>query len=128
MGSDTHFVFGGTEMEDRGKVVKLLRQSGGCVVIATNIFDEGMDFPELDVVLMARGWRSPIATIQSAGRGTRVSGDKKSFMVIDFYDRAHRVLKQHSNARIKSYKSKNWNVIMKKDIQEIGLSLSGSTV
>jgi superfamily II DNA or RNA helicase len=120
MGSEAYFVFGGSEMEDRNKVASVLNDPANRdkAVITTNIFDEGMDFPSLDVVIMARGWKSPIATIQSAGRGTRVVEGKGTFTVIDFYDRMHRVLKKHSNDRMKAYRSKGWNIIMKKDINE----------
>jgi superfamily II DNA or RNA helicase len=125
MGSEACFVYGGTQTQDRDKVVEFLNQSGGKVVIATSIFDEGMDFPSLDVVILARGWESPIATLQSAGRGTRISKGKYAFTVIDFYDRCHKALKRHSNSRIKAYRSKGWNVIMKKDINQTGVYFDG---
>ena len=128
MGENAKFVYGGTETEDRAKVKTIFKEKGGQVVVSTNIFDEGMDFPELDVVLLARGWESPIATIQSAGRGTRVSKGKNSFFVIDFYDRTHKVLKRHSVSRMNSYKRKGWEVVSQKETGGNPLHLVSSTV
>ena len=127
-GSESDFVHGSTDVEERGKVGEALRGEGGKIVIATNIFDEGMDFPDLDVVLLARGWESPIATVQSAGRATRVTDSKKNFLVIDFYDRTHKILKKHSNTRIRTYKQKGWDVIIKAQLDKKPLLLLRSAV
>ena len=117
-GEHSVFVNGGSDSKDRDAVAQSLAKEGGRVVISTNIFDEGMDFPELDVVVLARGWESPIATVQSGGRGSRVTDTKKSFTVVDFYDRSHRVLKKHSDSRIKVYKSKGWEVTTHQKLQK----------
>jgi len=76
-------------------------QSG--VLIATGVIEEGIDNPNIDVLVNAAGGKSSIVTKQRIGRGLRFK-EGKVLKVIDFVDLAHPLLFKHSFARYKIYK------------------------
>lgn len=53
-------------------------------LITVDIFNEGVDIPEVNQVLMLRPTQSPIVFVQQLGRGLRKSADKEYVVVIDF--------------------------------------------
>ena len=55
------------------------------VIIATQIFDEGVDLPSLDVVILAAGGKSSIKLTQRVGRVLRPLPGKKA-LIVDFID------------------------------------------
>jgi len=82
------------------------------VLISSPIFDEGIDIPEVDAIVLAGGGESTIKTIQRIGRGVRKSHNKQNLVVIDFFDQHHYILKRHSQSRIKACKrEKEFQVI-----------------
>ena len=54
------------------------------VVFSVDIFNEGLDVPNIDTVLMLRPTESPVIFLQQLGRGLRVDANKDSLTVIDF--------------------------------------------
>lgn len=71
------------------------------VVFSVDLFNEGVDVPEVDVLLMLRPTESPLLFIQQLGRGLRRNKDKTVCTVLDFvahhrkefrYDRRFRAL------------------------------------
>jgi len=54
------------------------------VIFAVDIFNEGVDVPSIDTVLMLRPTESAIIWLQQLGRGLRVSADKERLVVIDY--------------------------------------------
>ena len=79
------------------------------VLIATTIFQTGVDIPEITHLVNARGLKSEIATLQALGRALRTHDSKKEVHVFDFKDDAP-YLSKHSKERVKSYKSLNFTV------------------
>ena len=79
------------------------------VLIATTIFQTGVDIPEITHLVNARGLKSEIATLQALGRALRTHESKKEVHVFDFKDDAP-YLSKHSKERVKSYKSLNFTV------------------
>ncbi len=53
-------------------------------IITVNIFNEGVDIPEVNQVLLVRPTQSSIIFIQQLGRGLRKTKDKEYVVVIDF--------------------------------------------
>lgn len=80
------------------------------ILIVTSIFDEGIDLPNLQVLILAGGGKSQIQGVQRIGRGCRTYKDKAEFYVYDFMDLEHDIFQKHSKARIKEYKRQGWNV------------------
>ncbi len=54
------------------------------VIFTVDIFNEGIDIPSINLVLMLRPTNSPIVFIQQLGRGLRKYEDKKYLTVLDF--------------------------------------------
>ena len=72
------------------------------VLIATSVIEEGIDNPNIEVLVNAAGGKSPIVTSQRVGRGLRFR-EGKVLKVVDFVDLAHPLLFKHSHARYKIY-------------------------
>ena len=53
-------------------------------MFAVDIFNEGLDVPEIDTVLMLRPTESPVVFLQQLGRGLRTSDGKGHLAVVDF--------------------------------------------
>lgn len=54
------------------------------VVFSVDIFNEGLDIPEVDMVMFLRPTESPTIFLQQLGRGLRKKGKKKYVNVLDF--------------------------------------------
>ena len=60
-------------------------QSGAIeVLFAVDVFNEGVDIPEIQTVLMLRPTDSPMVFLQQLGRGLRRTADNTALRVIDF--------------------------------------------
>lgn len=57
---------------------------------AVDLFNEGIDLPAVDRVIMLRPTESPVVFLQQLGRGLRVAGGKARLVVLDFVGN-HRV-------------------------------------
>ena len=64
--------------------VEQLRSGELQVVCTVDVFNEGLDVPEVDTVLMLRPTASPVVFLQQLGRGLRRCDGKDSLTVIDF--------------------------------------------
>ncbi|MFI5234022.1 MAG: DEAD/DEAH box helicase family protein, partial [Gemmatimonadales bacterium] len=54
------------------------------VLCAVDIFNEGLDVPEINAVLMLRPTESPIVFLQQIGRGLRKADQKRHLTIVDF--------------------------------------------
>lgn len=79
------------------------------IIIATSIFDLGIDIPRLETLILAGGGKSTIKTIQRMGRVLRLFKGKDKAIIHDFNDRA-KWLDKHSKER-RSIFEENFNVI-----------------
>lgn len=73
-------------------------------IIASKIFDIGVDLPSLSGLVIASGGKSSVRALQRIGRVIRKYTAKKQAAVVDFYDNAP-FLKDHSKKRIKIYRT-----------------------
>lgn len=96
------FVCGSDSTEYRQSVLEDMAKKDG-VYIASPIFDEGIDVPALDVVIVAGGGLSQIKLLQRIGRGLRKKDGDNVLTVYDFIDDTNSYLLQHSSARIDTY-------------------------
>ena len=102
------FVYGATEDEARMKAKMDLNFKKQKIVIASTIFSEGINIPELNIIINAAGGKSEIRTIQTIGRGLRITDKKKELLVYDFFDPSHRYLIAHFGERISLYSKMDW--------------------
>ena len=73
------------EIRER-EVERLVADSGDVLdyIFTVDIFNEGVDIPEVNQVVMLRPTQSAIVFIQQLGRGLRKSKDKDFVVIIDF--------------------------------------------
>lgn len=74
-------------------------------LVASTIFDIGVDIPALSGLIIAGGGKSSVRALQRIGRVIRKAPDKDCAAVIDFLDRAPYFLKNHSMVRRRVYSS-----------------------
>ena len=82
-------------------------QDGSNKILISSVVKEGVDLPEMDVIIMASGGKGSEngrATMQRLGRVLRLSKGKDSAFVIDFYDCDDGILEKHSKIRLNTYK------------------------
>lgn len=80
------------------------------LLISSTIFDEAIDIPSVRCLILAGAGKSPIKAIQRVGRGMRRKEGENVLHVVDFLDRTHRYLLEHSLDRIRTYEKKNFRV------------------
>lgn len=69
---------------DRETAIKSLKDGALRVLFSVDMFNEGLDIPELDMVLFLRPTQSPTVFLQQLGRGLRKTRGKSHLKVLDF--------------------------------------------
>lgn len=77
-------VHSGPGSAPRAASVEQLRAGELQIICTVDVFNEGLDVPEIDTVLMLRPTESPVVFLQQLGRGLRRSGGKDALTVVDF--------------------------------------------
>lgn len=70
--------------EDRTQAIKMLEDGRVKVIFSVDMFNEGVDIPEVDTVMFLRPTQSGIVFLQQLGRGLRTSKGKEYLNVLDF--------------------------------------------
>jgi superfamily II DNA or RNA helicase/HKD family nuclease len=69
---------------DRKATLERLKNAEINVIFSVDMFNEGLDIPEVDMVMFLRPTESPTVFLQQLGRGLRKKGKKKYVNVLDF--------------------------------------------
>lgn len=77
-------VHAGQTSAPRAESLEALNAGKLAILCAVDMFNEGVDVPELDTVLMLRPTESRIVWLQQFGRGLRRSSPEKRLTVIDY--------------------------------------------
>lgn len=96
---------------ERRKALAWLSKNSG-VLIATNIFDEGIDVSAIDAIILAAGTKSAPALFQRTGRAIRKKEHDNYAIVIDFIDKQHTKLLEHSLKRYNLIKNEKGFTIL----------------
>lgn len=87
-------------------------------ILASTIFDIGIDLPILNALVLCGSGKSSIRALQRIGRVIRAYPNKKYAAVVDFYDQT-KFLKKHSMIRYNIYCSeKGFKVIKSKNMKK----------
>jgi superfamily II DNA or RNA helicase/HKD family nuclease len=73
-----------TSATDRRDALQLLRNRDINIVFAVDLFNEGLDIPEVDTVLFLRPTESATVFLQQLGRGLRLTRGKTVLTALDF--------------------------------------------
>lgn len=92
---------------------RFIKVEGGALLIASTILQEGVDLPSIDVLILAGGGASEIASIQRVGRALRPRPDKADVLVYDVLDGRDPqdpkdYLAQHSLDRVRTYRAQRF--------------------
>ncbi len=77
-------VIGSTPRHERDQALRDLRSRDVNVLFAADLFNEGLDIPETDTLLLLRPTESATVFLQQLGRGLRRTRDKAVLTVLDF--------------------------------------------
>ncbi len=77
-------VHSGPSSAPRAESLDRLRTGELEVICSIDMFNEGVDLPQVDCVLMLRPTESPVIFLQQLGRGLRTAAGKERLAVIDF--------------------------------------------
>ncbi len=75
--------------KERGNARDRLRLGEICFIFSVDLYNEGVDIPEIDTVLFLRPTESLTVFLQQLGRGLRKNDGKECLTVIDFVGHAH---------------------------------------
>ena len=94
-------ISGETKNAERKHALRALAKGEISIVFSVDLFNEGIDIPNVDALLMLRPTESPVVFLQQLGRGLRKADGKAICTVLDFvghhrkefrYDRRFRAL------------------------------------
>jgi superfamily II DNA or RNA helicase len=76
---------------DRDRVMAAFRKGSLDVVTTRDLFNEGVDVPDVDMIVFMRVTHSRRIFVQQLGRGLRISPNKKKVVVLDFVSDLRRI-------------------------------------
>jgi hypothetical protein len=79
-----------TRSEERADALRKLREREINVLFAVDLFNEGVDVPEIDTVLFLRPTESATVFLQQLGRGLRLVDGKDCLTALDFIGQQHK--------------------------------------
>ncbi|GGY61620.1 DUF3427 domain-containing protein [Pseudoduganella albidiflava] len=77
-------VTGQSSREERETAPRKLENGDVCILVTVDLYNEGVDLPMVDTLLMLRPTQSPVLFLQQIGRGLRLFKGKESCLVLDF--------------------------------------------
>lgn len=77
-------VVGTTSPEERRHAPQRLLKGELCALVTVDLYNEGIDLPMVDTLLLLRPTQSPVLFQQQIGRGLRLAPGKESCLVLDF--------------------------------------------
>ena len=83
-GLKTLCLTGESSDDDRRKAPQKLATGEICAIVTVDLYNEGVDLPDVDTLLFLRPTQSPLLFQQQLGRGLRLAPGKASCLVLDF--------------------------------------------
>lgn len=79
-----------SDRQYRQDCIQQLRRGELQILFAVDLFNEGLNIPEINTILLLRPTESATVFLQQLGRGLRLHPDKDCLTVLDFIGQAHR--------------------------------------
>ena len=96
--------FNGAEIyNDNGDVFSKFGNGEYTILIGTSHLYEGVDVPNLDVIVLACGGKGERTQVQGIGRALRKTKSGKYAYIVDFTDTEDAILSRHSRMRMNRY-------------------------
>lgn len=113
-----YFVKGSVNSDERNWIRQEFINGGIDLIIASVVYDQGVNLPNLDALILAGSGKSAGRTLQRIGRVIRSNPNKKDAIVVDFVDNAKYLL-DHTASRINTYKREaEFSITLPKRIQD----------
>ena len=90
-GIETEPIHGDIPPRERDKLMTRFRTGHLDVLTSVDLFNEGVDVPDVDLIVFMRATHSRRIFVQQLGRGLRVSPGKKNVIVLDFVTDVRRI-------------------------------------
>jgi superfamily II DNA or RNA helicase len=94
----SRFLHGKTNKKIRKEIRSDFREDKIPILIST-LFTEGVDYPNIDVVILALGGKTENGFYQKIGRSMRIAEGKDKCIIYDFIDEDNSILQRHSYLR-----------------------------
>ena len=95
-------ITGALALEEREEIKDLFKEGKLDLLLASSVFDQGVDLPALDGLILAGGGKSTAKSLQRIGRVIRSAPGKTDALVLETWDQCHFV-KRHSQMRLDAY-------------------------
>lgn len=125
-GISSRYVDGRTPTNVRTAVKNEFKRRRLWVIVATRVFDAGIDLPLADTLVLAGGEKAHIGLRQRLGRVLRATDKKNTATIFDFSHEAHWILIRHAIQRLEIYQSEGHKVVpvrSKRDMIKIASTL-----
>ena len=116
MGGNLHYVYGGTETEDRESVREIVEKNKEDTILASyGTFSTGVNIKRIDNIVFASPSKSRIRNLQSIGRGLRKTDGKDKLRLFDIADDlgCENYTLNHLKDRINIYNEERFNYEIK---------------
>ena len=116
MGGNLHYVYGGTDTEDREVVREIVEKNKEDTILASyGTFSTGVNIKKIDNIVFASPSKSRIRNLQSIGRGLRKTDGKDSMRLFDIADdlQCENYTLNHLKERINIYNEENFTYNIK---------------
>ena len=106
------FLAGSSPQEERNSIKAEFRKGEkNFVIIATKIYDKGIDIPVIDAIILAGPVKAYHRLKQRVGRGVRIAEGKRNCIIVDFFDSRNKYLYNHSGERFAYYRDESYTDI-----------------
>ncbi|MBG0738543.1 DUF3427 domain-containing protein [Paeniglutamicibacter antarcticus] len=119
-------VSGQTPDDERAAALSRLRSRELNVIFAVDLFNEGLDLPEVDTIMLLRPTQSATVFLQQLGRGLRRAKDKSVLTVLDYIGQQRREFR--FDAKYRALTGLSRKALEKAVIDEFPFLPSGSQI
>jgi superfamily II DNA or RNA helicase len=117
-GTSIHFVRGDLDSDERNRIRTDFVKGKIDVIVASSVYDAGIDIPNLDALILAGSGKSSVKALQRIGRVIRPAPNKKNAIVVDFLDQV-KYLYNHSLRRLEVYRTEDgFDIKLPKEFEE----------
>jgi superfamily II DNA or RNA helicase len=89
-------VWGDSPKEERAEALAKLLRGEINILFSVDLFNEGVDLPNVETLLLLRPTESPVLFLQQLGRGLRKADRKTACLVLDFIGQHRREFRFHA--------------------------------
>lgn len=90
---------------------KCIHEDNVILIAVYQLFQQGINIPNLSYVMFGSSYKAKIRTLQSIGRSLRKSEGKKESVIIDIVDNNNKYLPKQAKERMKYYETEEFDIV-----------------